>query len=99
MLEIFYSKTCINPEDMFVLSSSSIRGHRFNIARVLDSLECRRRSFALRCVNAWNSLPDDVVQLGASALSVTAAPVTLRAEEVNNKSSLLQCLPAFHSFI
>ena len=38
-------------------------GPRFKVAHVLCSLECRCSLFVLRCVDAWNSLPDDIVSV------------------------------------
>ena len=49
-------------EDIFVLARRDIiRGHRFKNVRERFSLECRRKSFALRVASIWNSLRDDVV--------------------------------------
>ena len=62
--KIFHGKCCIDPEDLFVLAPQvQTRGHRFKLAHVPRSLECRRRFFSLRRVSAWNSLPDEVVGL------------------------------------
>jgi len=52
----------IGVSDLFVLSPSShTRGHRFKILKPHVSLECRRRFFSVRCIDLWNSLPDEVV--------------------------------------
>ena len=62
--KIFHGKCCIEPEDIFVLAPQvQTRGHRFKLAHVPRSLECRRRFFSLRMVSTWNSLPDEVVGL------------------------------------
>ena len=62
--KIFHSKSVICPEDIFVLpSSSSTRGHRYKLAHVCCSLECRKRFFSIRRVVIWNSLSDEVVGL------------------------------------
>ena len=56
--DIFHSKCEICPEDIFVLASRGVtRGHRFKIVHERFSLDCRRRSFALRVASTWNSLP------------------------------------------
>ena len=53
--------------DLFVLSPSShTRGHCFKILKPHVSLECRLRFFSVRCIDLWNSLPDEVV--GCSSL-------------------------------
>ena len=54
----------IDPSDLFnVVDSRITRGHRFKISYVRYNLDCRKRSFALRCINTWNALPDSVVSL------------------------------------
>ena len=40
-----------------------MRGHRYKVGHEYSSIECRRRSFSLRVVNSWNSLPDYIVAL------------------------------------
>ena len=62
--KIFHQECSVSPSDIFVLADGrSTRGHRYKVAHVHSSLECRRRSFALRVVQTWNSLPDSVVAL------------------------------------
>ena len=60
--KIFHGKCGISPEDLFSLNSRGVtRGHRFKVEHVRCELECYRRSFGVRCVSVWNSLPDDLV--------------------------------------
>ena len=40
---------------------SATRGHRYKIAHVRTQTDVRRRAFAVRCIEAWNALPDHVV--------------------------------------
>ena len=62
--KIFHGKCGVDPDELFVLAEGGItRGHRYKVAHVYSSMECRRRSFALRIINLWNGLPDDVVAL------------------------------------
>ena len=62
--KIFHGKCGLDPEELFVLVDGRItRGHRYKVAHVYSSIECRRRSFSLRIANLWNCLPDDVVAL------------------------------------
>ena len=60
--KIFHNHSSIMPEDLFTLSTTTYtRGHRFKIAKPHTSLECRRRFFSIRCIDLWNSLPDNAV--------------------------------------
>ena len=38
------------------------RGHRFKLVLPLCSMDVRSRSFSVRCINKWNSLPSRVVE-------------------------------------
>ena len=70
--KIFNNKCSIAPSDIFAFPSrSGTRGHKYKLAHRQGRLECRRRSFAVRVVNACNDLPHDVVELESlSALLV-----------------------------
>ena len=64
--KIFHSKygICPEPEDIFVSTwSGNTCGHRFKKVQKLFSLDCKRRSFALRVTFTWNSFPYDIVAL------------------------------------
>ena len=41
------------------------RGHRFKLAIPVCRSEVRRRSFVVRVVSVWNSLPSRVVEAGS----------------------------------
>ena len=67
--KIFHGKSCFSPQDLFSFSNDlRTRGHPFKIYVTRPVLDCRRRSFAVRCVGRWNSLPTSVVM--AESLSV-----------------------------
>ena len=60
--KIFHGKCVISPDRLFPpISDSRTRGHPFKIGVLRSVLECRRRSFGVRCVSIWNSLPSEVV--------------------------------------
>ena len=60
--KIFNGKCAIKPQDLFSPPTlASTRGHRYKIAHVRSRLLLRQRSFAIRVIPLWNSLPDDVV--------------------------------------
>ena len=66
--KIFNRLSPISPTDLFEPSPVvHTRGHRYKIFRPRASLESRRRFFSVRCVDAWNSLPDDLVVCGSVA--------------------------------
>ena len=66
--KIFNGLSAISPVDLFVLSPMiHTRGHRYKICKPRASLELRRRFFSVRCVDAWNSLPDGLVSCGSVA--------------------------------
>ena len=55
--------TDIRPEDLFEINEATrCRGHKYKLGKVRPRLEVRAHSFALRVVNSWNRLPDDVVE-------------------------------------
>ena len=59
-------KYSINLNRMFSLSLVTVtRGHRYKLLVPRANLEIRRRFFAVRAVNNWNSLSDDTVEAAA----------------------------------
>ena len=59
--KIFNGHCAISPDQLFTMNSSSRRGHPLKIFVQRPSLEVRRRSFAVRVVRDWNSLPAETV--------------------------------------
>ena len=59
--KIFNGHCSISPEQLFTRNTSTRRGHTLKLTVQRSSLEVRRRSFALRIVNDWNSLAADTV--------------------------------------
>ena len=45
---------------VFTLSDNTTRGHCFEIQKQYSRVNCRAFSFANRCIDAWNSLDNDV---------------------------------------
>ena len=45
----------------FTLSDNITRGHCFKIQKQYSRVKCRAFSFANRCIDAWNSLDNDVL--------------------------------------
>ena len=50
--------------------NSSTRGHRLKLAIPVCRTELRRRSFGVRCVRVWNSLPSSLVESGQDAFKL-----------------------------
>ena len=60
--KMFQGKCAVAPSDLFSLApQSGTRGHRFKVCHVRPNTDVRQRSFSMRCVRRWNSLPDQVV--------------------------------------
>ena len=60
--KVFNGKCAISPDQLFNLTTLPTRGHRFKIYKPRHNLEVRRRSFAHRVIDDWNSLPSSVVE-------------------------------------
>ena len=66
MLEVFkilkgFSK--VNYKNWFKLATNSrTRGHCYKLIGSRSRLDIRKKFFSQRVINAWNSLPSDVVQ-------------------------------------
>ena len=65
---------CFNSEldlglcDLFEMARNpSTRGHRLKLAIPVCRTELRRRTFGVRCVSVWNSLPASLVESGLDA--------------------------------
>ena len=59
---ILHGKSCIAPETMFLRPATRItRGHSYKIGVTHVNTDARKRAFAKRSVNIWNSLPECVV--------------------------------------
>lgn len=60
--KIFHGKCSIASGDLFLMAPpTGTRGHMFKISHVRAQTDVRRRSFSMRVVSTWNSLPDYVV--------------------------------------
>jgi hypothetical protein len=47
--------------DLFILNSSSTRGHKYKLYKKFCRTELRKNSFGNRVIDTWNSLPEEVV--------------------------------------
>ena len=67
MIEVFkilHGLEDINPDNLFIMShNTDTRGHQFKIfkKRMNKGLNIRKNFFSQRVVNAWNALPQEVV--------------------------------------
>ena len=60
--KICHGKSPVRPLDLFTLAPpSATRGHRYKISLVRTQTDVRSRAFAVRHINLWNSLPDQLV--------------------------------------
>lgn len=60
--KVFHGKCAVKPDDLFTLAEhGGTRGHRYKVKLPSIQTDIRKRSFAVRCITAWNRLPDDVV--------------------------------------
>ena len=60
--KVFHGKCAVTPSDLFVLApQSGTRGHRYKVCHPRPQTDTRQRSFSVRCVGLWNSLPDQLV--------------------------------------
>ena len=54
----------LNAEELFYCNSASnmlTRGHSQRLFKPLSRIDCRKYSFVCRCISAWNSLPQFVI--------------------------------------
>ena len=66
LLEVFNMMKGLNKTDpgtFFTMSNRQSRGHSLKLEKPRPRLEMRKHFFSHRIVNAWNALPDHVVQL------------------------------------
>ena len=60
--KIFHGKCAVTPTDLFTLSENGVtRGHRFKVELPRTQTDIRKRSLSVRCITAWNNLPEEVV--------------------------------------
>ena len=76
----------------FYLFSEAKKNLSNMIAMILD-MNMIIKSDRSERMNHYDNAPGNVVVFEALLHNPTASPMSLRAKEVNNKSSLLQCLP------
>ena len=61
--KIFHGESKIRPEHLFAMAPScGTRGHIFKVLPPHVNCEARKRFFAVRVIDSWNRLPDEVVQ-------------------------------------
>ena len=51
----------IDPSKFFTFNDNNTRGHLFRLEKQQVHKSLRLNSFPLRCINEWNSLPEDIV--------------------------------------
>ena len=51
----------IDPKKFFTFNDNNTRGHLFRLEKQQVHKSLRLNSFPLRCINEWNSLPEDIV--------------------------------------
>ena len=60
--KIIHGLTCLLVDDFFVLSNvNSTRGHSLKLSVPTSRINCRLNFFAVRVINIWNRLPENVV--------------------------------------
>ena len=60
--KIFHGKCSVASEDLFLMAPpTGTRGHRFKVCHTRAQTDVRKRSFSMRVVSTWNSLPDCAV--------------------------------------
>ena len=70
-----YGYCGLNCESFFTLSNNLTRGHCFKIQKQYSRVSCLAFSFANRCIDAWNSLDNDV--LCASSVQAFKRPLSM----------------------
>ena len=63
--KIFNGLCAVSPEQLFTLNPSGRRGHPRKIFIPRSNLDIRKRSFAIRIIDDWNSLPTETVMAGS----------------------------------
>ena len=61
MFRIIHGYCALDRSSFFTLHNSCTRGNKFKLRKQFSRVNCRHFSFANRCIDAWNSLSDDVV--------------------------------------
>jgi len=61
MYRTIYGYCGLKFESFFTLSDNSTRIHCFKVQKQYSRVNCRAFIFANRCIDAWNSLDNDVL--------------------------------------
>ena len=59
--KIFNGKCAVSPDMLFTMNALPMRGHNLKIFKPRNNLEVRKRSFACRVIDDWNSLSSAAV--------------------------------------
>ena len=60
--KVFNGKSCVSPDELFDLPPQTrTRGHCYKIFPSCSRTDVRKRSFSIRCIAVWNSLPAETV--------------------------------------
>ena len=61
---IIHKHVDLNLKDFFLLSTSTLtRGHNFKLVKPICSTNFQLNQFSNRCINAWNSLTSQIVNV------------------------------------
>ncbi|MGL5708552.1 MAG: reverse transcriptase domain-containing protein, partial [Aeromonas sp.] len=70
LIEVFkmtHGYSGVDPNILKKPEESTTRGHRYKLSKQHSRLECRRNFFALRIVDFWNKLPQELVEVSTVA--------------------------------
>ena len=62
--KVITNKVNVNKDHFFQFSSTRTRGHQYKLRKPKSTKLVRSHCFSVRVIDDWNSLPQDVVQVG-----------------------------------
>ena len=66
--KMVHGNTHIDRNNFISFSSNNTRGHSLKVSLPGCSLDVRKKFFAIRSIEAWNSLPENLVEVPSSSL-------------------------------
>jgi len=81
----------VKPTDLFTMTSTGLRGHKYKLYKPQAHLDIRKNFFSVRVIDEWNRLPETLLR--CSTLSIFKKRLDCFFKELGIRLSSLSFFP------
>jgi len=87
----------VKPTDLFTMTSTGLRGHKYKLYKPQAHLDIRKNFFSVRVIDEWNHLPETLLR--CSTLSIFKKRLDCFFQRIGDTIKLFEllssCEPSF----